>query len=50
MAVAGQGLWWTYDSALLIAVMSVLPIACCGLFWSTSYMLFQKEFTACPGK
>jgi hypothetical protein len=50
MAPVGGVEWYTYDSALLIVTMSVLPVACCGLFWSTSFMLFQKEFTACPGK
>jgi hypothetical protein len=40
----------TYDSAMLLVVFSIIPLACMGNFWSVSYMLFRKEFTAAPGK
>ncbi len=50
MAVEGSGDWWTYDNVMLIVIMSVVPIALSGQFWSLSYMLFRREFTACPGK
>jgi hypothetical protein len=42
--------WLSYDNVLLIVAMSVLPIAFAAMYWSLSYMLFRKEFTACPGK
>lgn len=41
---------WTYDNAMLIVILSVLPIGCAGMFWSIAFLLFRKEFTACPGK
>jgi hypothetical protein len=40
--------WLSYDSALLIVCVSVLPITCAAMYWSTSFMLFRREFTACP--
>ncbi len=40
----------TYNNALLLVSLCVLPIALYGLFWGTAYMLFRKEFTAAPGK
>lgn len=41
---------WTYDDALMVVNLSVITVALGGLFWSLSYMLFRKEFTASPGK
>ena len=42
--------WTSYDNALLLISLSVVPIAIYAQYWSISYMLFEKEFTACPGK
>jgi hypothetical protein len=42
--------WLTYDNVLLVVAMSVLPIAFSAMYWSISFMLFRREFTACPGK
>ena len=42
--------WLSYDNVLLIIAMSVLPIAFAAMYLSLSFMLFRKEFTACPGK
>ncbi len=50
MASEGSGDYWTYDNAMLIVIFCIVPIGVCGLFWSISYMLFRREFTACPGK
>ena len=43
------GSWATYNNALIIFVLSVIPIALYSYYWSISYMMFRKEFTACPG-
>lgn len=45
-----QGDSWSYNNALLVVSISVVPIASYGLFWSTSFMIFYPEFTAAPGK
>ena len=42
--------WLSYDNVLLIVSFSVLPIAFAAMYWSVSFMLFRREFTACPGK
>ena len=42
--------WLNYDNVLLIVSFSVLPIAFAAMYWSISFMLFRREFTACPGK
>ena len=42
--------WLNYDNVLLIVSFSVLPIAFAAMYWSVSFMLFRREFTACPGK
>jgi hypothetical protein len=44
-----EGESWSYNNALLIVSVSVVPMACYGAFWATSYMLFFPEFTAAPG-
>ena len=50
MAAAGSGQLATYNNALLVVAISVVPVMCFGMFWSIAYMLFHKEFTACPGE
>ena len=45
-----NGQSWSYNNALLLVSVSVIPIACYGLFWSTCYMTYFPEFTAAPGK
>jgi hypothetical protein len=50
MAPTGSGESYTYDNAMLLVVFTIVPLACFGNFWSVSYMLFRKEFTAAPGK
>lgn len=42
--------WTSYENATLLISLSVVPIALYAQYWSVSYMLFEKEFTACPGK
>lgn len=42
--------WLSYDNLLLVVAMSVLPIGFAAMYWSVSFMLFRREFTACPGK
>ena len=42
--------WTSYDNATLLISLSVVPIALYAQYWSVSYMLFEREFTACPGK
>ena len=44
-----EGQKWSYNNALLIVSISVIPIACYGLYWSTSSMMYHPEFTAAPG-
>ena len=39
----------TYQNALLVVILSIVPIFFLSQYWSISYMLFRKEFTACPG-
>ncbi len=41
---------WTYDDALLAVNLSVVTFILGGIFWSLSYMMFRREFTACPDK
>lgn len=41
--------WTNYDNALLLISISIIPIAFYAQYWSISYMLYNKEFTACPG-
>lgn len=45
---SGGGLY-LYDNAMLIVVLSLLPIGFFAFFWTTAYMVFRKEFTASPG-
>jgi len=45
-----EAAWTSYDNATLLISLSVIPIALYAQFWSVSYMLYNKEFTACPGK
>lgn len=40
---------WTYDNAMLLIQLMIIPIAAYGSYWSVSLMLFRKEFTASPG-
>lgn len=42
--------YWTYNNSMLIVILSIIPIMLYGMFWSIAYMLFRREFTACPGK
>ena len=42
--------WTNYPNATLLISCSVIPIALYAQYWSVSFMLFHKEFTACPGK
>ena len=44
-----EGESWSYNNALLIVSISVIPLACYGGFWATSYMMYHPEFTAAPG-
>jgi hypothetical protein len=39
----------TYNNAMLLVVLMILPIAFYALYWSVAYMLFRREFTASPG-
>jgi len=48
LLVSGSSLA-TYDNAILILILSVVPVWLLASYWSISYMLFRKEFTACPG-
>ena len=41
---------YTYDNAMLLVVFTIVPLGCFSNFWSISYMLFRKEFTAAPGR
>ena len=45
-----EGAWTSYDNATLLISVTVVPIALYAQYWSVSYMLYNKEFTACPGK
>jgi hypothetical protein len=45
----GSGNVCTYSNALLLITLSIVPIFCYAQFWSISYLLFRKEFTAAPG-
>jgi len=38
-----------YTNSMLLVSLSIIPIGCYSLYWSTAYMLFRKEFTAVPG-
>jgi hypothetical protein len=44
------GTIWTFNNGLLLVSVSIVPMALCALFLSTSYMMFHPEFTAAPGK
>lgn len=39
---------WTYSNAMLIVLVSILPISLYALFWSVANMLYHAEFTSCP--
>lgn len=39
----------TYNNAMLLVAISAIPLFAYSSFWSLSYMLFRKEFTASPG-
>ncbi|RYG64216.1 hypothetical protein EON64_14425 [archaeon] len=41
---------FTYNNAMLLVVLMILPIGFFTLYYSVAYMLFRKEFTASPGK
>jgi hypothetical protein len=41
---------WGFNDGLLLISMSIVPIGLYSTYWSLSYMLFRKEFTAAPGK
>jgi hypothetical protein len=41
---------WSYNNAMFIVMLSILPISTYALFWSVCNMLFHSEFTACPEK
>lgn len=40
---------WSYDTAMLFVILSVIPIGLYAFYWTVAYMLFRKEFTASPG-
>ena len=40
---------WSYDNAMLLVQLTMIPIFCYAMYWSLSLMLFRKEFTASPG-
>jgi hypothetical protein len=50
MASAEGDGWTSYSNATLLISLSVLPTALYAKYWSVSYMLFEKEYTCCPGK
>jgi hypothetical protein len=39
---------WSYNNALLIVLVSIVPISTYALFWAVCNMVFHREFTACP--
>lgn len=39
---------WSYNNALLITLVSIVPISAYALFWAVCNMVFHREFTACP--
>lgn len=41
---------WGFNDGLLLISISIIPIGLYSTYWSLSYMLFRKEFTAAPGK
>jgi hypothetical protein len=45
-----SGETWSYSNAMLIVLVSILPISLYALFWSVCNMLFHTEFTICPEK
>jgi hypothetical protein len=47
---SSSGELWSYQNALLFIALGAVPLVILSTFWSVSYMLFRKEFTACPGK
>lgn len=49
MAPEGSGELWTYSHALLVVMLSVVTIGSGAMYWYLSHLLFNKEFTACPG-
>jgi hypothetical protein len=40
---------WSFQNALLIILVSIIPISTFGLFLSLSNMVYHSEFTTCPG-
>jgi hypothetical protein len=44
------GSFATYNNALLLVSISMVPIAMYAMFWAVAYMIYRKEFTAAPGK
>lgn len=50
MAPEGSGELWTYANALLVVMLSVITIGSGAMYWYLSHLLFNKEFTACPGE
>lgn len=49
MDAALYGSMASYSNALIIVTLSAVPIIAASSFFSISYMMFRKEFTACPG-
>jgi hypothetical protein len=40
---------YSYDTAMLLVISSIVPLAAYSGYWSVAFMLFRKEFTAAPG-
>eukprot|EP00601_Ochromonadales_sp_CCMP2298_P015213 CAMPEP_0173230332 /NCGR_PEP_ID=MMETSP1142-20121109/7702_1 /TAXON_ID=483371 /ORGANISM="non described non described, Strain CCMP2298" /LENGTH=911 /DNA_ID=CAMNT_0014159431 /DNA_START=16 /DNA_END=2751 /DNA_ORIENTATION=+ len=40
---------YSYDTAMLLVIGSIVPLAAFSGYWSIAFMLFRKEFTAAPG-
>jgi len=41
--------FYSYSTALILVALSILTIGTGAWYWSVSYMLFNREFTATPG-
>ena len=39
----------SYNNAMLLVQLTMIPIFCYAMYWSLALMLFRKEFTASPG-
>lgn len=40
---------WSYQDAMILIQLTIIPIFSYAMYWSLSLMLFRKEFTASPG-